>query len=123
MEINMPTDTKDLNPTITLEARVDIRAIATLAFYFIKKGTPLRTRSSILREAVEGYARKIVADGAKPIGDISDAYEFLRSQGFVQGSRRITKDFFAGLQDGALTEDMEEHAKRISDEIQEESQS
>ncbi len=115
------SEPKELSPTITLEARVDIRAIATLAYYFLEKGTPLRSRSSILRTSVEEYARKIVKEGAKPISSIADAYAFLKNQGFVQGSRLVTRNFFEGLQVEALSDaDMEDHASEIASKIDKE---
>jgi len=109
-------DNKSLSTSITLEARIDIRAIATLALYFIREGTPLRSRSSVLRTSIEEFARRVVKDGATPIKGVAESYEFLRTHGFVQGSRKSNKDFFAEIQ-GDGTDDMEEQARKIQADI------
>lgn len=115
----MDTQDKDkqFSTTIPLEARIDVRAIATLALYFMEKGVNLRSRSSVLRTAVEDSAREKVKNGATPIRGVAEAYTFMQKHGYMQKSRKMNRDFFATILDDTSDDDMIEMAQKIQENI------
>uniref|UniRef100_A0A6M3JZM4 Uncharacterized protein n=1 Tax=viral metagenome TaxID=1070528 RepID=A0A6M3JZM4_9ZZZZ len=107
----------------SIQARVSRKTLATIAMYLYDKGWPVRTKSELVRMAIEGFKKVIVSRGAREVLSSLEATRALERAGLgnlnVRGDRKFLEQLQLESDEGEdivfseLLANPYEHTKRI----------
>jgi hypothetical protein len=104
--------------TAVMEARLDIRTVATILRYFNSKGIFPHTRSLLLRLIAEGYADALVRNNlSEYFTSTADALNYLKAQGLPVGEvgKRGTYNLVKQLEQEDITLDRADAPEHLGD--------